>query len=113
MAEPTSSKMDNTIALTTQGDGNNDSDYDNDVYNNYNKSSSSSSLSSSSSSSLFRKRVDTSASPSFPRSTGTWWFGCSSANQPLTQSGYYDGDGDDYDDDDGERDGSQWKMSQC
>jgi len=34
-----------------------------------------------------RKRVDTSANPAFPRSTGTWWFGCSSSNQPLTASG--------------------------
>jgi len=34
-----------------------------------------------------RKQVDNSASPSFPRSTRTWWFGCSSVNQPLTQSG--------------------------
>jgi len=33
-----------------------------------------------------RKRVDTPANPAFPRSTGTWWFGCSSANQPLTAS---------------------------
>jgi len=32
-----------------------------------------------------RRRVDTSASPRFPRSTGTWWFGCSSS-QPLTAS---------------------------
>merc|ERR1712192_241751 len=34
-----------------------------------------------------RKQVDASTSPSFPRSTRTWWFGCSSVNQPLTQSG--------------------------
>ena len=43
---------------------------------------------------MLRRRVDTSASPRFPRSTGTWWFGCSSS-QPLTASGYnYDGDQD-------------------
>ena len=43
---------------------------------------------------MLRRRVDTSASPRFPRSTGTWWFGCSSS-QPLTSSGYnYDGDKD-------------------
>ena len=43
---------------------------------------------------MLRRRVDTSASPRFPRSTGTWWFGCSSS-QPLTASGYnYDGDKD-------------------
>ena len=41
---------------------------------------------------MLRRRVDTSASPRFPRSTGTWWFGCSSS-QPLTTSGYnYDSD---------------------
>ena len=43
---------------------------------------------------MFRKRVDNSANPSFPRPTGTWWFGCSSENQPLTASGDHDDDDD-------------------
>ena len=43
---------------------------------------------------MFRKRVDNSANPSFPRPTGTWWVGCSSENQPLTASGDHDDDDD-------------------
>ena len=92
----TSSKMDNIIALTTQGkllhdfitfEGGKWEWYENEIGRFGQNSQMAKELTT-----MLRRRVDTSASPRFPRSTGTWWFGCSSS-QPLTASGNnYDGD---------------------